>query len=65
MLVICQECFTFILRLWGTGEGFWVRAMMPTGLWKVGEEVPCEQASLLERRFHEGGHRAAPALSSC
>ena len=65
MLVICQEYSAFILKLWGTGEGFWARDMMPAGLWKVGEEVTCEQASLVEWRLHEGGHCAEGGRPQC
>lgn len=54
VLVICQECSTFILKLWGTGEGFWARDMMPAGLWKVGEEVTY-RASLLEWSYMRVG----------
>ena len=39
--------------------------MMPAGLWKVGEEVTCEQASLLESRLNEGGHYAEGGCPQC
>lgn len=65
VLGICQECFTLMLQLWGTGEGFWVRDMITAGLWKVGDEMTRGQASLLEQRLGEGIHHASVVLSLC
>lgn len=43
-----------MLQLRGTGEGFRMRGTITTGLWKVGELMTREHASLLEWGLQEG-----------